>query len=109
MRRFLVLLSLAAMVAMAPVSVRAQEYVLTIKDHKFTPTELKVPANQRVVITVINEDATAEEFESKVLKVEKVIAGKSKGTVRIGPLAPGRYPFIGEFHESTAKGVVVAE
>jgi hypothetical protein len=109
MRRFLVLLSLAAMVAMAPVSVRAQEYVLTIKDHKFTPTELKVPANQRVVITVINEDATAEEFESNVLKVEKVIAGKSRGTVRIGPLAPGKYPFIGEFHESTAKGVVIAE
>lgn len=109
MRRFLVLLGLAAMVAMAPASARAQEYVLTIKDHKFTPEELKVPANQRVIITVINNDATAEEFESNVLKVEKVIAGNSKATVRIGPLAPGRYPFIGEFHEATAKGVVVAE
>ena len=51
----------------------------------------------------------AEEFESSVLKVEKVIAGNSRGTVRIGPLAPGRYPFIGEFHEATAKGVVIAE
>ena len=109
MRRLFVLLGLAAMVAMAPVAVQAQEYVLTIKDHKFTPTELKVPANQRVVITVINEDATAEEFESNVLKVEKVIAGKSRGTVRIGPLAPGKYPFVGEFHESTAKGVLIAE
>jgi hypothetical protein len=29
--------------------------------------------------------------------------------VRIGPLVPGRYPFIGEFHEATAKGVVIAE
>jgi plastocyanin len=109
MRRLLTLLGLAAMVAVAPVSVRAQEYVLTIKDHKFTPEELKVPANQRVVITVINNDATAEEFESNVLKVEKVIAGNSKATVRIGPLAPGKYPFIGEFHEATAKGVVIAE
>ena len=109
MRRLFVLLGLAAMVAMAPVSVRAQEYVLTIKDHKFTPEELKVPANKRVIITVINNDATAEEFESNVLKVEKVIAGNSKATVRIGPLAPGRYPFIGEFHEATAKGVVVPE
>ena len=109
MRRLFVLLGLAAMVAMAPVAVQAQEYVLTIKDHKFTPTELKVPANQRIVITVINEDATAEEFESNVLKVEKVIAGKSRGTVRIGPLAPGKYPFVGEFHESTAKGVLIAE
>lgn len=109
MRRLFVLLGLAAMVATAPVAVQAQEYVLTIKDHKFTPTELKVPANKRIVITVINEDATAEEFESNVLKVEKVIAGKSRGTVRIGPLAPGKYPFVGEFHESTAKGVLIAE
>ncbi|MEI9805303.1 MAG: cupredoxin domain-containing protein [Pseudolabrys sp.] len=72
---------------------------MTIKDHKFTPEELKVPADQRVVITVINDDVTPEEFESNVLKVEKVIPGKSKGTVRVGPLKPGRYPFIGEFHE----------
>jgi hypothetical protein len=109
MRRLVILLGFAALVALVPVPVLAQEYVLTIKDHKFTPEELKVPANQRVVITVINNDDTAEEFESSVLKVEKVIAGKSRGTVRIGPLAPGKYPFIGEFHEATAKGVVIAE
>jgi hypothetical protein len=29
--------------------------------------------------------------------------------VRIGPLDPGRYEFMGEFHADTAKGVVVAE
>lgn len=108
MRSSAMLLGLA-LVTLAPAIAQAQEYVLTIKDHKFTPEELKVPANKRVVITVINEDATAEEFESNILKVEKVIAGKSRGTVRIGPLAPGRYPFIGEFHEATAKGVVIAE
>ncbi len=62
---------------------------LTIKDHKFTPAEIKVPANKRVTITVVNDDATPEEFESNALKVEKVIAGKSKGIVRIGPLKPG--------------------
>jgi hypothetical protein len=43
------------------------------------------------------------------LKVEKIIPGKSKGLVRIGPLDPGRYEFMGEFHADTAKGVVVAE
>ena len=25
------------------------------------------------------------------------------------PLDPGKYPFIGEYHEDTAKGVIVAE
>jgi len=109
MRQFLALFALAALVTLSPGAARAQEYTLTIKDHKFTPEELKVPANKRVVITVINDDATAEEFESNILKVEKVIAGKSRGTVRIGPLKPGRYPFVGEFHEATAKGVVIAE
>jgi hypothetical protein len=108
MRGFAMLLGLT-LVTLAPVAALAQDYVLTIKDHKFTPEELKVPANKRIVITVVNDDATAEEFESSVLKVEKVIAGNSRGTVRIGPLAPGRYPFVGEFHESTAKGVVIAE
>jgi hypothetical protein len=109
MRTFIALFALAALVTLAPPTARAADYTLTIKDHKFTPGELKVPANKRVVITVINDDITPEEFESSVLKVEKVIAGKSKGTVRIGPLKPGRYPFVGEFHEATAKGVVIAE
>ena len=109
MRSLFVLLALAAVVTMAPAAVRADELTLTLKDHRFTPEEIKVPANQRVTITVVNDDATPEEFDSKSLKVEKVIAGKSKGVVRIGPLKPGRYPFVGEYHESTAKGVVVAE
>ena len=102
-------LPLAMVLAVAPALARADDLTLTIKDHKFTPAEIKVPANQRVQLTVINEDATPEEFDSSALKVEKVVPGKSKGIVRIGPLKPGRYPFIGEYHESTAKGVVIAE
>jgi hypothetical protein len=68
-----------------------------------------VPANKRIQLTVVNDDPTPEEFESREMKVEKVIPSKSKGVVRIGPLAPGRYPFFGEFNEATAKGVVIAE
>jgi hypothetical protein len=88
---------------------QADDFTLTIKDHKFTPTEIKVSAGKRHTITVINEDATPEEFESHELKVEKVVLGKSKGVVRIGPLKAGKYPFVGEYHEDTAKGVIVAE
>ena len=87
----------------------AQEFNLVIRNHKFEPQELRVPAGKRVSIYVANEDATPEEFESATLKVEKVIPGKSKSLVRIGPLAPGRYEFIGEFNADTAKGVVIAE
>ena len=109
MHKTLFLIGLAGLLIIGAANARAQEYVLTIKDHRFTPTELKVPANKRVEITVVNDDATPEEFESKEMKVEKVIPGKSKGVVRIGPLKPGRYPFFGEFHEATAKGTLIAE
>ncbi|HZP71646.1 MAG TPA: cupredoxin domain-containing protein [Pseudolabrys sp.] len=109
MRRTLVLVGLVGLLVMGAAVAQADDYILTIKDHRFTPTELKVPANKRVQITVVNEDATPEEFESHEMKVEKVIPGKSKGVVRIGPLKPGRYPFFGEFHEATAKGTVIAE
>ena len=97
----------ASAVASAPAL--AQEFNLVIRNHKFEPAEIRVPAGKRVSIYVNNEDATPEEFDSTALKVEKVIPGKSKGLVRIGPLDPGRYEFIGEFHADTAKGVVIAE
>ena len=109
MRRALILTGMAAFLAMGAAAARADDYVLTIKDHRFTPTEIKIPANKRVEITVVNDDPTPEEFESKEMKVEKVIPGKSKGVVRVGPLKPGRYPFFGEFHEATAKGTLIAE
>jgi plastocyanin len=103
------ILGLAVLLVLAPAAARADDLTLTIKGHHFTPAELKVKANTRVKITVVNNDATPEEFESKALRVEKVIPGKSKGVVRIGPLKPGRYSFVGEYHEDTAKGVVIAE
>jgi hypothetical protein len=88
---------------------RAQEITVTIKDHRFEPTELRVPANKRVSIYVDNQDPTPEEFESVSMKVEKIIPGKSKGLVRVGPLPPGRYDFFGDFNQATAKGVLIAE
>lgn len=109
MYRTLVLIGVALFHGFGPAAAQTDDYVLTIKDHRFNPTEIKVPANKRVQITVVNEDPTPEEFESKEMKVEKVIPGKSKGVVRIGPLKPGRYPFFGEFHEATAKGTLIAE
>lgn len=85
------------------------EVKLVIKNHRFIPAEVKVPAGKKVKLMVDNQDTTAEEFESKELKREKVIPGRSRAVIFIGPLAPGRYPFYGEFHEATARGVVIAE
>ena len=85
------------------------EFTLLIKNHRFEPTELKVPAGQRVKLVVHNQDGTPEEFESHSLNREKVIPGGAKATIFIGPLKPGRYTFFGEFNEKTAQGAVVAE
>ena len=82
---------------------------VTLQNHKFTPAEIHVKANAPAIIALTNKDATAEEFDSTALKVEKVVAGNSSGNVRIRALAPGRYPFMGEYHPGTAQGVVVAE
>jgi len=82
---------------------------LVIHNHAFEPAKIEVPSGQRVVIQVRNLDATAEEFDSPALKVEKVVAGHGVGVVRLHPLAPGRYEFTGEYHSDTARGVVVAK
>jgi hypothetical protein len=82
---------------------------IMIKDHKFDPAQIHVPANKPALLAITNDDQTVEEFDSTALKVEKVVAGHDTVTVRLRPLAPGRYPFMGEFHSDTAQGVVVAE
>lgn len=82
---------------------------VTLKNHKFSPATIHVKAGQPSVIALTNNDETAEEFDSTALKVEKVVAGHSSGNVRLRPLAPGKYPFMGEYHSETAQGVVIAE
>ena len=105
MRRLLLL----ALFAAAPAFAADDEFRLVIQDHRFQPAEVIVPAGKKVKLIVENRDATPEEFESHALNREKVIAGKSTATIFIGPLAPGRYPFIGEYNEKTAQGAIVAK
>ena len=110
-RSFFPVLLLAASVLLLGGTARAAdtEVPLVIKNHRFEPVELKVAAGQRIKLVVHNLDSTPEEFESHSLNREKVIPGGGKATIFIGPLKPGRYDFFGEYHEATAKGVVLAE
>jgi heme/copper-type cytochrome/quinol oxidase subunit 2 len=82
---------------------------LTIKDHRFAPAEIHVPAGKPVLLRIGNADDTVEEFDSTSLQIEKVIVAGHYATVRLHPLAPGRFPFMGEYHSATAQGVVVAQ
>ena len=104
-------ISRVALAALLPSLVWAAdpEVALTIKDHRFTPEEVRVPAGRKVKLVVDNQDSTPEEFESKKLNREKVIPARSKAVIIVGPLQAGRYPFFGEFNEKTAKGALIAE
>ncbi len=107
MKTLLAAVLLAA--SLSPAVAVEPEAMLVIKNHRFEPTEVRVPANKRIKLIVHNQDSTPEEFESHSLNREKIIPAGAKVTIFIGPLKPGRYEFVGEYHEATAKGVVVAE
>jgi hypothetical protein len=47
---------------------------ISVKDHRFQPSQISAPANRPISIKVKNLDPTPMEFESTSLRVEKVIA-----------------------------------
>jgi hypothetical protein len=98
--------------AIAAVPARAQsatEIQLSYKDKKFDPVEITAPANTSIVIKLKNLDAKAMEFESKTLKVEKVVAGSSDATINVRAQKPGRYEFFDEYNEKVARGALVVK
>ena len=103
------LLALTLFSATAAFAAGEPEFSLSIENHKFSPDRIEVPSGTKVKLVVENKDGAAEEFESESLKIEKVIPGKSKATIYVGPLKPGEYKFVGEFNDKTAKGVIVAK
>ncbi|MEZ5690229.1 MAG: cupredoxin domain-containing protein [Rickettsiales bacterium] len=82
---------------------------IIIKDHKFQPDVLEIPADKKVKLVIDNQDPTAEEFESNDFNREKVIGGNSKGVIFVGPLKAGEYKFFGEFNMDSAKGKLIAK
>ena len=99
-----------ALLAAAPaIAEDGPTLTLTVKDHKFDQTQPKAVANKPFTIVVKNLDKTPVEFESKSLRVEKVIAGGAEASFKIRALAPGKYKFEDEFHDKTARGELIVE
>jgi hypothetical protein len=82
---------------------------VTLKDHKFSPAELTAPAGKPIVIEVANQDPTPSEFESKTLRVEKVVPGGGKIAIQVRALGPGRYRFFDDYHEDTTEGFLIVK
>jgi hypothetical protein len=103
---------LAAVLLLVPALIAARaaddEFALVIKDHRFSPTELTVPAGRKLRLAIENQDPTPEEFESYDLNREKIVPGHGRIVVYVGPLKPGTYEFFGEFNATTARGRLIA-
>ena len=114
--RFVSTTSLVMTIAFAPFvfaglaqAENSVEIQLSYKDKKFDPAEINAPANTPIVIKLKNLDAKAMEFESKTLKVEKVVAGSSDATINVRAQKPGRYEFFDEYNEKVARGALVVK
>ncbi len=84
-------------------------HTIVIKNHRFDPPQLTIPAGQKIKLTVDNQDPTAEEFESYELNREKMVAGGKQIIIYLEPLRPGSYKYSGDFNPKTAQGVIVAQ
>jgi heme/copper-type cytochrome/quinol oxidase subunit 2 len=83
----------------------AAEVQLNYSHGAFQPSEVRAPADRPVVFRVRNLDDKAMEFESKSLRVEKVVAPKSEGVINVRALKPGHYEFYDDFNQQ-ARGVL---
>jgi heme/copper-type cytochrome/quinol oxidase subunit 2 len=107
-------LTLAALcaIAMLPISAsqaqQATEVQVSYSKGQFQPSELSAPADKPITLRVKNLDAKAMEFESKSLRVEKVVAANSEGVINVRALKPGRYEFYDDFNEK-ARGALVVQ
>src|SRR5438445_2086530 len=110
MRWMAAVLTVAALIGTAAAwAADPKEIPVTIENNTFSPDEIRVKAGEPFVLVVTNKDKTPEEFESKVLKIEKVIPGGQTMKIRVRSLKAGTYPFVGDFHQATAKGRIIAE
>jgi len=101
--------ALAAAPSIALAADAPSEVPIVIEQNRFQPEEVRVKAGAAFVLVVTNKDSGPEEFESKELRIEKVIPGGKTLRIRVRALKPGTYPFFGEYHANTAKGRIVAE
>ena len=85
------------------------QFTLVIKEHRFVPAELQIPAGVKIKLLIKNEDSTPEEFESRELHREKVVPPGQQILVIVGPLDAGTYGFFGDFHHDTARGKLIAK
>jgi hypothetical protein len=85
------------------------EISLILEKHRFSPEEIQVKANVPFILIITNKDNEDEDFEMATLRIDKTIPAGKTVPLKMPALKPGTYEFIGEFHEKTAKGRILAK
>ncbi|OGA60834.1 MAG: iron transporter [Betaproteobacteria bacterium RIFCSPLOWO2_12_FULL_65_14] len=108
LRRPLVLL--AALVLAAAASAQdLPTFQIVMKDGRFTPERLEVPAGKRLKLVLKNEGRGPAEFENLSMRVEKVLAPGVTSFVVLHGLKPGEYRFVDEFRPNGGALTLVAK
>jgi hypothetical protein len=108
MKKFLITTTLFFSIFSSALAAK-EEYLIQIKDHKFIPEILEIPAKKEFILIVENLDRTLEEFESDDLKKEKLVRSGKKIKLNIQALETGEYRFYGDFHQKTAQGKIIVK
>ena len=106
--RPLVLAALLGLAATAIPALAADAQVqISIRDHRFVPSDVPAPAGVKVELIIKNEQAVNAEFESTVLHREKIVQAGGQISVFVGPLDPGTYEFFDDFNQATRGRLMV--
>ena len=103
------ILSITLSAAIASAADTPPELALILDQHRFSPEEIRVKANTSFILVITNKDKEDEEFEISSLRIEQIVSSGKTLQLKMPALKPGTYEFVGEFHEKTAKGRIVAE
>jgi hypothetical protein len=95
--------------AHAQPAAKLPSFHVVVKDGRFSPARLEVPAGRRVRLTLQNDGPGPLEFENDEMRIEKVLSAGARSFVVLPPLKPGEYGFIDEFNPITGELTVVAQ
>lgn len=82
---------------------------VVVKDGRFSPDRVEVPAGRRVKLTLQNDGPGPLEFENDDMHIEKVLSAGARSFVVLPPLKPGEYDFVDEFNPITGELKVIAK
>jgi hypothetical protein len=84
-------------------------YAITLKDHKYTPSEIHVASGKPFYVVVTNASDAADEFEMLFPPLEQGLQAGETRKVLVRPLKVGRFPYMGENDPDGERGAFISQ